>query len=134
MLKVIEIENIKGIGHKRFALDIWPNKPSLLVAPNGFGKSSFAVAINEMGCIANCRVHAALARHLKFTLNTSFFTSHHLFDSYLTLSFNMASTPAFAHLCPDNFIRDCITVRCAASIAPEPIIKPLSRYLSYSIL
>ncbi len=48
MLKVIEIENIKGIGHKRFALDIWPNKPSLLVAPNGFGKSSFAVAFNEM--------------------------------------------------------------------------------------
>lgn len=48
MLKVIEIENIKGIGHKRFALDILPNKPSLLVAPNGFGKSSFAVAFNEM--------------------------------------------------------------------------------------
>src|SRR5690606_27647365 len=48
MLKVIEIENIKGIDHKRFALDIWPNKPSLLVAPNGFGKSSFAVAFNEM--------------------------------------------------------------------------------------
>lgn len=48
MLKVIEIENIKGIGHKRFELDILPNKPSLLVAPNGFGKSSFAVAFNEM--------------------------------------------------------------------------------------
>lgn len=43
MLKIIEIENIKGIGHKRFALDIWPNKPSLLVAPNGFGKSSFLI-------------------------------------------------------------------------------------------
>lgn len=48
MLRVIEIENIKGIAHKRFALDILPNKPSLLVAPNGFGKSSFAVAFNEM--------------------------------------------------------------------------------------
>lgn len=48
MLKVIEIENIKGISHKRFELDILPNKPSLLVAPNGFGKSSFAVAFNEM--------------------------------------------------------------------------------------
>lgn len=48
MLRVIEIENIKGISHKRFALDILPNKPSLLVAPNGFGKSSFAVAFNEM--------------------------------------------------------------------------------------
>jgi hypothetical protein len=48
MLKIIEIENIKGISHKRFALDILPNKPSLLVAPNGFGKSSFALAFNEM--------------------------------------------------------------------------------------
>lgn len=48
MLKIIEIENIKGISHKRFALDILPNKPSLLVAPNGFGKSSFAAAFNEM--------------------------------------------------------------------------------------
>jgi ABC-type cobalamin/Fe3+-siderophores transport system ATPase subunit len=48
MLKVIEIENIKGISHKRFQLDILPNKPSLLVAPNGFGKSSIAVAFNEM--------------------------------------------------------------------------------------
>jgi hypothetical protein len=48
MLKVIEIENIKGISQKRFELDILPNKPSLLVAPNGFGKSSFAVAFKEM--------------------------------------------------------------------------------------
>lgn len=48
MLKVIEIENIKGIGHKRFALDILPNKPSILVAPNGFGKSSIAAAFNEL--------------------------------------------------------------------------------------
>lgn len=48
MLKVIEIENIKGISRKRFELDILPNKPSLLVAPNGFGKSSFAAAFNEM--------------------------------------------------------------------------------------
>lgn len=48
MLRVIEIEHIKGIQHKRFELDILPNKPSLLVAPNGFGKSSFATAFNSM--------------------------------------------------------------------------------------
>ena len=48
MLKVIEIENIKGIGYKKFDLDIIPNKPSLLVAPNGFGKSSIATAFNSM--------------------------------------------------------------------------------------
>lgn len=48
MIRVIEIENIKGIQLKRFALNIAHNKPSLLVAPNGFGKSSFATAFNSM--------------------------------------------------------------------------------------
>lgn len=48
MLTVIEIEYIKGIQQKRFELNIYPNKPSLLVAPNGFGKSSFATAFNSM--------------------------------------------------------------------------------------
>ena len=48
MLKVIEIDNIKGISNKRFELDISANKPSLLVAPNGFGKSSLATAFNSM--------------------------------------------------------------------------------------
>lgn len=48
MLKVIEIKNIKGISDRKFDLDILPNKPSLLVAPNGFGKSSLAVAFNSM--------------------------------------------------------------------------------------
>jgi hypothetical protein len=45
-LKIIEIENIKGIKKYSFSLDILPNKPSILVAPNGFGKSSFATAFN----------------------------------------------------------------------------------------
>lgn len=48
MLRVIQIEYIKGIQNKRFELDIFPNKPSLLVAPNGFGKSSLATAFNSM--------------------------------------------------------------------------------------
>lgn len=48
MINVIEIEHIKGIQLKRFELNIQPNKPSLLVAPNGFGKSSFATAFNSM--------------------------------------------------------------------------------------
>ncbi|MBD2066309.1 hypothetical protein H6F93_01995 [Leptolyngbya sp. FACHB-671] len=45
-LKTIAIENIKGIKKKCFNLDILPNKPSILVAPNGFGKSSLAAAFN----------------------------------------------------------------------------------------
>lgn len=48
MLKVIEIENIKGIRQREFKLNIIPNRPSILVAPNGFGKSSFATAFNSM--------------------------------------------------------------------------------------
>lgn len=44
MIKSIAIENIRGIKYSTFQLDIIPNKPSLLVAPNGFGKSSLAAA------------------------------------------------------------------------------------------
>jgi energy-coupling factor transporter ATP-binding protein EcfA2 len=47
-LKTIAIENIKGIKKKCFNLDILPNKPSILVAPNGFGKSSLASAFNSL--------------------------------------------------------------------------------------
>lgn len=43
-IRTIEIRNIKGIEHRGFQLDLIPNKPSLLVAPNGFGKSSFTAA------------------------------------------------------------------------------------------
>ncbi len=48
MIRIIEIEHIKGIQNKRLNLNILPNKPSLLVAPNGFGKSSLATAFNSM--------------------------------------------------------------------------------------
>ncbi len=48
MIKTITIENIKGIDSKIFNLDIIPNKPSLLVAPNGFGKSSIAAAFASL--------------------------------------------------------------------------------------
>lgn len=48
MIRIIEIENIKGIRQKTLDLGIYPNKPSILVAPNGFGKSSLATAFNSM--------------------------------------------------------------------------------------
>lgn len=48
MLKSIKIKKIKGIDNKTFKLDLNPNKPALLVAPNGFGKSSIAVAFHSM--------------------------------------------------------------------------------------
>jgi hypothetical protein len=47
-IKSIEIKNIKGISYKKYDLDIIPNKPSILVAPNGFGKSSLAIGFKSM--------------------------------------------------------------------------------------
>jgi hypothetical protein len=47
-IKKITIEHIKGISNRSFELNILANKPSLLVAPNGFGKSSFATAFNSL--------------------------------------------------------------------------------------
>lgn len=47
-LEIIKIKNIKGIEHKEFNLNAIANKPNILVAPNGFGKSSFATAFNSL--------------------------------------------------------------------------------------
>ncbi|MCW5211781.1 hypothetical protein VU04_02595 [Desulfobulbus sp. TB] len=47
-IKSIEIKNIKGIASSKFELDIIPNKPNLIVAPNGFGKSSIATAFSSL--------------------------------------------------------------------------------------
>lgn len=44
----IHIKHIKGIENSTFELNIIPNKPSILVAPNGFGKSSFARAFASL--------------------------------------------------------------------------------------
>lgn len=49
MIKKICIENVKGFGiRKCFDLNIYPNKPNILVAPNGFGKSSLTTAFNSL--------------------------------------------------------------------------------------
>lgn len=47
-IKTIEITNVKGIRNHVFELDLIPNKPIILVAPNGFGKSSFGIALNSL--------------------------------------------------------------------------------------
>jgi hypothetical protein len=47
-IKSIEIVNIKGIGSRNFILDLVPNKPNILVAPNGFGKSSLSIAFDSL--------------------------------------------------------------------------------------
>ncbi|MBY0244637.1 MAG: hypothetical protein K2Q03_04185 [Sphingobacteriaceae bacterium] len=48
MIKTITIKNIKGIEEKILELNIYPNKPSIVVAPNGFGKSSLAMAFSSL--------------------------------------------------------------------------------------
>jgi hypothetical protein len=47
-ITTIDIKHVKGIEQKCFVVDILPNKPNLLVAPNGFGKSSIAAAFSSM--------------------------------------------------------------------------------------
>lgn len=44
----LSINNIKGINTKTIQLDLEANRPSILVAPNGFGKSSIACAFKSM--------------------------------------------------------------------------------------
>lgn len=44
----IQIKNIKGLQDFHSNLIIFPNKPNILVAPNGFGKSSFAIAFQSI--------------------------------------------------------------------------------------
>jgi len=47
-LESIKIENIKGIGNNQFMVNLFPNKPSIFVAPNGFGKSSIACGFKSL--------------------------------------------------------------------------------------
>ena len=44
----ITIKNIRGLQNHKIDLNMIPNKPSLLVAPNGSGKSSFAIAFQSL--------------------------------------------------------------------------------------
>lgn len=51
MIKSIEIENVRGIQKAKFIFrepDMHPNKVHLLIASNGFGKSSFATAFSKL--------------------------------------------------------------------------------------
>lgn len=47
-IESIELTNIKGISHETFTLGLVPNKPSILVAPNGFGKSSLGCTSSNL--------------------------------------------------------------------------------------
>lgn len=48
MIKSIEINKIKGIENLKLELNLIPNKPSIFVAPNGFGKSSITAAFDSI--------------------------------------------------------------------------------------
>lgn len=48
MIKSIEINKVKGIDNLKLELDLIPNKPSIFVAPNGFGKSSITMAFDSI--------------------------------------------------------------------------------------
>ena len=48
VINSITIENVKGIERLEIKQTIKPNRPNILVAPNGFGKSSIAIAFNSL--------------------------------------------------------------------------------------
>ena len=45
VINSITIENVKGIERLEIKQTIQPNRPNILVAPNGFGKSSIAMRV-----------------------------------------------------------------------------------------
>jgi hypothetical protein len=47
-IKEIEVENVKGIESRVFDVEVFPNKPTIFVAPNGNGKSSLAAAFASL--------------------------------------------------------------------------------------
>ncbi|SHH46518.1 AAA ATPase domain-containing protein [Fibrobacter sp. UWH9] len=47
-IESIHIRNVRGLQDANIQLGMVPNKPSLLVAPNGSGKSSFAIAFQSL--------------------------------------------------------------------------------------
>ncbi|EHU9455701.1 hypothetical protein L3I75_004623 [Vibrio vulnificus] len=47
-LNSLEIKNVKGLSNCSFTFNFFPNKPCVLVAPNGFGKSSLACAFKSL--------------------------------------------------------------------------------------
>ncbi|ELV8755300.1 hypothetical protein QNE93_004220, partial [Vibrio vulnificus] len=47
-LNSLEIKNVKGLSNFSFTFNFFPNKPCVLVAPNGFGKSSLACAFKSL--------------------------------------------------------------------------------------
>jgi len=59
-LNTLSIEYIKGISSKTFQLDLFPNKPSVFVAPNGFGKSSIACGFKSLN---NSRINLDERNH-----------------------------------------------------------------------
>jgi hypothetical protein len=48
-ITAIEIENVRGIQKSRFDLELLPNKPHIVIAPNGTGKTSLARAFASVG-------------------------------------------------------------------------------------
>jgi len=48
IIKSITIKNVRGFENRTIQLDMIPDKPSMIVAPNGSGKSSIAIAFKSL--------------------------------------------------------------------------------------
>lgn len=47
-IRKVTIKNIRGFQNQQIELNMIPNKPSMIVAPNGTGKTSFAIAFSAV--------------------------------------------------------------------------------------
>lgn len=47
-INYISINKVKGISNHIFNFELLPNRPTIFVAPNGFGKSSFGIAFDSL--------------------------------------------------------------------------------------
>ena len=71
----ISCTHVKGIEHLGIMCELYPNKPNFLVAPNGSGKSSLAVAFESLN-----------ARHLKLSVSNRY-NGEDWDDSSVSLTF-----------------------------------------------
>lgn len=62
IIKSITIKNIRGFQNHKMEFNMIPNKPSIIVAPNGSGKTSFAIAFQSLKpkslCVAKDEIYS----------------------------------------------------------------------------
>ena len=109
-IKSITIDNVRGFEHWTLEQAILPNRPNILVAPNGFGKSSIATAFaslsgnrievkkenkpNELETLIS-QLKIELTTGQQIIANSTINTISDAFDIYPKASFDVPYTTVF---------------------------------------